>query len=195
MMVGEAAVVVTSATNPANGHHYHLVTGAISAENPQGGISWSEAHAFADDFASGGNTAHLVTIGSPEEKEWLFETFPDPGFDLQSSFSFFWMGLSDRETEGSFSWVNGDPLTYTNWTGGGLPPDLTGEEDFVFLTNTSVFEPLTMRGEWNDHADARLFSGAFPFSAIIEVEPIPEPAAGWFLVLGLTLFGRRQRPG
>jgi hypothetical protein len=87
--------------------------------------TWEEAQAQAQ--AMGGN---LVTINSPGEQDWLFQTFGE---------SRKWIGLTDQVTEGRFKWISGEPVTYTNWDVG--EPNNLGNEDYVeMLTN----------GKWND---------------------------------------------
>ena len=51
-----------------------------------------------------------------------------------------YIGLSDRNVEGQFEWVNGDPLSYTNWAPG-QPDDANGIQDHVELAPS---------GFWND---------------------------------------------
>ena len=53
-----------------------------------------------------------------------------------------WLGLNDREQEGTFVWVATDEeLTYSNWAPG-EPNDLLGE-DCVSMDDSPA-------GEWND---------------------------------------------
>ncbi|XP_041857541.1 CD209 antigen-like protein C [Melanotaenia boesemani] len=83
-----------------------------------------------------GRGADLVVIDNDEEQKFL------------SKFAngFYWIGLSDKETEGTWKWVDGTNLTLTNWdtnqpdNGGGDPQ--WGEEDCVELRPN--------RNTWND---------------------------------------------
>jgi hypothetical protein len=123
-------------TNPDNGHQYFL---------DESGGNWLEARAKAE--AQG---AHLVTIGSEEEQNWLSNTY--------GLFEYWtWIGLSDYIQEGTFLWVTGEPLTYTNWAAG--QPDNQGDfEDYAHLWITDG------RHTWNDNA----LDGSCPW-AIYEI--------------------------
>jgi hypothetical protein len=62
----------------------------------------------------------------------------------------FWIGLSDRQVEGEFRWVNGEPLSYQNFAPG-EPNNTTPEgreEDFVALALDPSYNPVI--GYWND---------------------------------------------
>lgn len=78
----------------------------------------------------------LVTVNSGDENDWLHETAA-----LLSSREW-WSGLNDRDDEGTFTWVSGEPATYTNWNDG-EPNDFGRGEDCVPLLNADD-------REWND---------------------------------------------
>ncbi len=78
--------------------------------------SWENAQAAAQQLGG-----HLVTINDAAEDQWLKQTFgQDEGF---------WMGLSDRASEGNFQWASGEAVTYTNWAPG-EPNDWQGSQDY-----------------------------------------------------------------
>ena len=163
--MGSAAQAATF-TNPANGNQYFLTTST----------TWTDAQAQA--VAAGGN---LVTINDAAEQNWLSNVF--------GTTELFWIGLTDRVTEGVFQWVSGQPVTYTNWAPGepnNYQP-LRGE-DYVNMNWHGAFKPRSSeKNNWNDNPN--LVFGRVPARGIVEIEGIlevkaatvPEPAS----VLGL----------
>jgi hypothetical protein len=79
----------------------------------------------------------LLSIDSPEENEFIRATFADvgPGRRL-------WLGATDRDDDGNFTWFNGRPFAYTNFLAG-EPNNWGGNEDYL-----EMFDPVT--GVWND---------------------------------------------
>ncbi|XP_035860394.1 CD209 antigen-like protein A isoform X2 [Sander lucioperca] len=95
--------------------------------------SWEKGRQYCRDRG-----ADLVVIDSSEEQTFLSK------FIKQNTQ--YWIGLTDRDEEGTWKWVDGTPLTLKNWrrgqpdNGGGDP--LWGEEDCAHIG------PYTT--EWND---------------------------------------------
>ena len=89
--------------------------------------TWTQAQAQAVSF--GGN---LVTVNDAPENQFLVNTFGTEQL---------WIGLTDEVVEGQFKWVNGEAVTYTNWSPGA--PDNSGNEDYVQINLDNV-------GRWND---------------------------------------------
>ncbi len=85
--------VQTVATNPTTGSAYLL----LEASN------WYDAEAAA--VALGG---HLVTINDQAEQLWIKSTFQSCGVPI-------WIGITDAASEGSWAWVSGEPVSFTNW--------------------------------------------------------------------------------
>ena len=108
-----------------------------------GRTSWTEAQAEAAGL--GGN---LVVINDAAEQAWLRQTFGSEPL---------WIGLSDRDTEGNFQWVNGETSSYRNWRAG-EPNDFKfngsfpAGEDYALMNSNSS-------GQWNDLPDS--FAGTF----------------------------------
>jgi hypothetical protein len=137
-----------------NGNTYQLVFA---------NLTWTSAEAAAEATLRDGQPGHLVTIGSAAENSFVA--------NLSSGDFRAWIGLSDTANEGSFAWVTGEPVTYTNWSGG-EPNNSVGGEDYV--------EMFASNDAWNDRVNT-------PFTAsnaayIIEWEA-PPPAATVFSIV------------
>uniref|UniRef100_A0A8C1Q2N5 FRAS1-related extracellular matrix protein 1 n=1 Tax=Cyprinus carpio TaxID=7962 RepID=A0A8C1Q2N5_CYPCA len=64
--------------------------------------TWSAAARACRESYNG----HLVSVRSKGDMGWLWD-FSDR--------KPFWIGLNDRDSEGRWEWVGGEPVTYTNW--------------------------------------------------------------------------------
>ena len=64
--------------------------------------------------------------------------------------------MTDKETEGSYTWSNGKPADFTNW-GTGEPNALTDEMDCVEMIAAAKYG-LTYDGTWNDEVCDKLFN-------------------------------------
>ncbi|BBH40871.1 hypothetical protein myaer102_34570 [Microcystis viridis NIES-102] len=91
--------------------------------------TWTDAQVQAQ--AMGGN---LVTINDAAENQFLVNAFG--GNEL------FWIGFTDAVQEGNWQWINGEPVTYTNWASG--EPNNSGNEDYASLNWGGI-------GRWNDY--------------------------------------------
>ena len=126
--------------NPANGHGYRRTSarywGASDRAPERTHPDWWDAKDEAESMGG-----HLVSVNDAQENAWLAAAFgPDR----------FWIGFTDWGSEGTFYWINGDPVTYTNW-GGGQPDDAhAGGEDSVhsnrFNDGSGVWNDLGARG-------------------------------------------------
>jgi hypothetical protein len=81
-------------------------------------MSWQDAEQQA--VAWGG---HLATLNDAAEEAALRERF--------GTLEYFWIGFNDIATEGSFEWVSGEPITYTNWCSG--EPNNFNDEDAAII--------------------------------------------------------------
>ena len=107
---------VTNVEDPMTGHCYMIFGG---------GRNWPQSR---DNCLAHG--AHLASLSSAAETTLV----------RSGSSTFRWIGLNDLASEGTFVWVNGDPLAFTNWNGG-EPNDDHGGEDCVGILGN---------GKWND---------------------------------------------
>ena len=113
-----------------NGHVYEYVP----APGP-----WTTARDAALLRTFRGVPGHLATITS------AFENGVVAGLRFNGDLRG-WIGLTDETVNGTFTWVTGEPLVYTNWNAGepsnGVPAG-SGNEDYV---------EIFAAGVWNDQA-------------------------------------------
>ncbi len=100
-----------------NGHRYYCSNGTAT---------WDAAQAAANSLGG-----YLAVINTAAENSFLANQLIN-----QTA----WIGLTDTNSEGNFEWVNGDPLTYTNWYVG-QPNNYNNAQDHVEMLSS---------GQWND---------------------------------------------
>ncbi|XP_015422979.1 PREDICTED: C-type lectin domain family 17, member A isoform X2 [Myotis davidii] len=88
--------------------------------------SWDEARKFCQE-----NYSHLVIISSMDEQNFVVKAHGSPRV--------YWLGLSDREQEGDWKWLDGSPVTLSFWEP--EEPNNLNDEDCVSMTR---------QGTWND---------------------------------------------
>jgi len=135
-------------TSPVNGHQYALTQT----------MSWHQARDQAR--AWGGE---LATVRSQAQDDWLWQTFGKLN----------WIGLNDEAQEGTFVWVSGEPVVFTNWCIN--QPDNSNNADFVHTTRCVGM--LSTNG-WADLCQ----SGCIPMPGIVEL--IPPPITATFTPFG-----------
>jgi Ca2+-binding RTX toxin-like protein len=101
---------------------------------------WEGAQSQARSL--GGN---LVTINNQAEQDWLQNTF--------GKNQTFWIGATDKVTEGTFRWINGEISAFANWNKG--EPNNVGNEDYAELLNM---------GKWNDSGSTKKQKGIIEVS-------------------------------
>lgn len=134
-----------------NGHHYYCSTQIAY---------WEDAQTVCEY-----NGGYLAVINDAEENQYLANLLT-----LQSA----WIGLTDREVEGEFHWVNGDELSYTNWYPS-QPNNYNGFQDYVQLLNT---------GLWNDHNNNDRLEYIMEIPACNNINQIAGPTSGSLLPPG-----------
>jgi hypothetical protein len=91
--------------------------------------TWLDALARSADLGG-----WLVTVDDAAEQAWLVDNFGGE--------ETFWIGLTDAETEGSWRWAGGKPVSYANWAAN-EPNNMYGGEHFGVMNWLAP-------GEWND---------------------------------------------
>lgn len=123
--------------------------------------TWEDAKATCEQL---GGT--LAVINSQEENDYVASKLM--GMDA-------FIGLSDRQTEGSFEWVDGSPLNYTNWAPG-QPDNLNGLQDYV---------EMAPDGLWSDEYGYVKNEFVCEISCY-ELEQLTGPENGGFFPCGTT---------
>ncbi len=136
-----------------NGHHYYCSTKAAT---------WPVANDICQQ-----NGGYLATIGDATENEFLANILT-----LQSAY----IGLQDADDEGTFTWSNGESLTYTNWYPG-QPNDYHGQQDYVEMLND---------GQWNDQYNTKALEFIMEIPGCVNVSQSEGPTSGSFFAIGTT---------
>jgi hypothetical protein len=137
------------AAEGGNDHFYF----AVSAPD---GCTWADATGIADASFWNGMQAHLATIGSSDENQWIWDTLGPlqgyrlGGFQLEGS----------PEPDGGWAWRSGEPWAFDFWSDG-EPNNANGDE------STLIFIDFAVNGEWNDTNTATLCQGL-----VLEYEPM-----------------------
>ena len=164
------------------GHTYKLV------ELP---ATWHEATAAAEAMTLAGGAGYLARIDSAAENQAILEavsthlspaqranSIPNDG----SEAAFVWLGGSDAEREGQWTWTNnGDPFwqgdfngspvggRYTNW---GIQPDNAGGAENALAMGLAdwpePFYDLGATGQWNDLEAGNKLVYVIEFDAVVE---------------------------
>ncbi|MDH7461866.1 lectin-like protein [Chitinophagaceae bacterium 26-R-25] len=111
-----------------NGHGYYSTNGAYR---------WPEADQISKDLKG-----HLVTIGSSGENSFINDKFRKINAYAP------WIGLYNTGTVGSFAWVTGEPLTYTNWFP--TEPNNKGGNANVIAEPYVLLNGYDFLNRWND---------------------------------------------
>ncbi|XP_078391963.1 CD209 antigen-like protein C [Cetorhinus maximus] len=98
--------------------------------------------------------SHLIFINTEQEQNFIIKSIENnPGSH--------WIGLTDRESEGNWKWVDGSPVSFTRW-GQGEPNNMHHNENCA----------ITRGADWNDYSCA----DQFPFICAKRALPCIEAA-------------------
>lgn len=155
-----AAPIQWTVASGGNGNWYEIVF-----DNVAGG-DWELAKQAA--YAAGG---HLVTITSDGENTFVYSLI----WPYDSSIIVPHLGAyqpsGSVEPNGGWSWVTGEPFTYTNWALG-EPNNYQGIENFIEFTASKT---------WNDTP-----AGFGGYVLEIESSAVPEPSTLALLGIGIV---------
>lgn len=182
----KGAVILDTAS--FGGSTYHLVGGDATGA----GINWTDAQAFAGTI--GGN---LATVDDALEDAFIFSTWGASQFGSNNAVHSLWIGLTDQGVEGTFQWIEGGAVSYTNWSTN-EPSNLGAGEDYVAIYGASTAFQNT-DSLWNNFFDVSsgVINGpAHPFYGVVEVDnqvvPEPSTAALFFIALGAFSIIRKR---
>ncbi|NLB61037.1 MAG: hypothetical protein GX802_01215 [Clostridiales bacterium] len=130
-----AAEFVPVDTIAANGSIYALYDNSLT---------WYESKAVCESMGG-----HLVTITSAEEQAVIEKL-------LKSSENtvYYWMGATDEESEGTWTWITGEPFDYSNWEVS-EPNNYQGIEHYGMI--------YRLNGKWNDYQNQGSVYPSFGF--------------------------------
>ncbi|MEO1626479.1 MAG: lectin-like protein, partial [Bacteroidota bacterium] len=130
--------------------------------------SWTYAKQFCE--SSGG---YLAVINDAQENSWIAGAIQTP-----SAF----IGLTDEQQEDNWQWVNGEPVTYTNWIPG-QPSNSNNAQHYAEIFSRSSY----YAGKWNDHYNNqhREFIMEIPCSDV-RIQQISGPPKGGHFDPGTT---------
>ena len=127
--------------------------------------TWNTASSICE--ANGG---YLASIGSAEENAFLANILT-----LQSAY----IGLSDAESEGTFTWTSGEPIEYSNWYPG-QPNNYLDDQDYVEMLNN---------GQWNDQYTSKKLEFILELPCLNVVQTSGPSLAGSSIPVGTHWIG------
>ncbi len=161
----------TCEEQPINGYSYLGKRGQTLYYRSNESMPWEDARTAA--INAGGE---LVKIESAEENTFIQQVL---------GAGYLYIGLTDKESEGTFTWSDGSPATYTNYEDG--QPNSTNANHYLFngwagtwtLTGTSVHAASII--EVTCQSDGNVGTSS--------VQQISGPSNGSFIGIGTTTIG------
>ncbi|CAL8292835.1 unnamed protein product [Merluccius merluccius] len=107
---------------------------------------------------------HLAIVLTPEAQGFLWDLLP------RGHWNSYWIGLSDKDTEDEWTWVDGTPLVESFWEDG--EPNNHIDEDCVYIVKTMKTERVAVKSWYDAPCDMYLpficqkFLGPTPTTAI-----------------------------
>jgi len=123
---------------------------------------WPNAKKTCQSY--GGN---LAVITSAEENEFLANILT-----IQSAY----IGLSDADSQGNYTWCDGSALEYTNWYPG-QPNNYNNNQDYCEMLSN---------GQWNDQYNTKPLEFIMEIPSCIDISKIQGPANGSYFPVGTT---------
>ncbi len=122
VILGDPTIAGFTLLGTASGSSYYLSNSSFTAPD-----------AYTDAASNGG---FVVTMADATENEFVRTAIENLVGDQRVI-----IGLNDVATEGTFVWENGEPVTFTNWSGG-EPSNGGGGEDYVEMFGNGLWNDL-----------------------------------------------------
>ena len=119
-----------------NGHYYKVVNESLY---------WDDARDACER-----DNGHLATITGAEEQAMIVSLIEDTGSKYN-----YWLGGEDAGHEGSWTWITGEPWSYSNWRENQPDNGVIGEEraqDYLAICMVSK-EDTGRYGKWWDNSN------------------------------------------
>ncbi|XP_041036045.1 C-type lectin domain family 17, member A-like [Carcharodon carcharias] len=111
-------------------------------------VNWDSAKQQCES-----ENSHLIIINTEQEQNFIKKS-------LENNPGTYWIGLTDRESEGNWKWVDGTTMSFTQWDHG--EPNNWNNNENCAIIRTS---------EWNDYSCTDQFHFICEKSALPCVEP------------------------
>lgn len=149
------------------GHEYEVVL------TPDG-ITWEAARTAAQGIGAGWDLAMIADLA----ENTFVESLLNPTLTDRSHF---WIGGTDAASEGTWLWVDGSPVVFTDWAG--VEPNNVGVGGENFL----AYDLRSGTWAWNDASNGSASGLIRGYVAESQASAVPEP--GSLLLLGTGAAG------